>query len=102
MKIYLSGPIKDKPDNNKAEFNRVGKILRDMGHEVFVPTEHEFSNDREAFKADLSWICDHAETVVTLDDWLDSAGCRVEVGLANRLGIPHMPLFRFKAMEAWA
>lgn len=91
-KVYLSGPMTGIEFHNYPLFNRVAAQLREEG--VFVYNPAEFTNDpehdfnvREAFAAYCKFICEEADTVVILPGWHTSAGARVEVALARRLGL---------------
>lgn len=108
-KIYLAGPMTGIPHFNYPAFNAAAAILRADGHEVFNPAEHDietFGKDisnptgcavqaaadhgfdrRAALKADLAWICDHAEAIAVLPGWEQSSGARAEHALASALGL---------------
>lgn len=109
MKIYLAGPMTGIPHFNYPAFNAAAAFLREIGHEVFNPAEHDLkvygkdiSNptgcavtaakdhgfDRRAvLKADLSWICDQAEAIALLPGWEKSSGANAERALATALGL---------------
>jgi nucleoside 2-deoxyribosyltransferase len=106
MRIYIAGPMRDYPRNNFPAFDVVAKALRDVCHHVFSPAERdrkmygeevEFMTQeqaktvgfdiRAALKADLSWICDHAEGLAMLPGWEMSTGARAEWALAVALGL---------------
>lgn len=110
MKIYLSGPMSGYKHYNFPAFDAAAYILTAQGHQVFNPAEqdrlkgfdaaglegHEAAEHgfdlRAALKADLNWIIDHAEGLVTLPGWRDSRGAQAEVRLAWALGIPTGPI----------
>lgn len=109
MKIYLAGPMTGIPHFNYPAFNSAAAALRFEGHEVFSPAEHDiamFGKDisnpegcaataskdhgfdrRAALKADLAWICDHAEAIALLPGWEKSTGANAERSLAIALGL---------------
>ena len=111
MKIYLAGPMKNKPFFNFPTFHHVTARLRDEGHIVFNPAERDnirhgidisagnVSGDldqcskehgfdlRVALRDDLGWICDHAEAVYLLPGWDKSKGAITERALADALGL---------------
>ena len=104
MRLYLSGPMTGYPYFNSEAFDSAAEELREAGYEVFNPVEHdrEMGFDpmlhpkgkvtpefplREALKADLTWILDHAEGVATLPGCEDSKGARAEIALAEALGL---------------
>lgn len=101
VRLYLAGPMRDHPESNFPAFDHAAKQLRDFGYEVFSPAErdrevygpdignHPDSLDiRELMKADLDWICDHAEGVAMLSGWAKSSGACAEYALASAIGIP--------------
>lgn len=107
MILYLAGPMTGYPEYNFPAFDNAAAWLRDQGHLVFNPAENDRANGfdaaglkgheaadhgfslRDALKADLSWICDHADAVALLDGWTASKGAQAEVALAEALGIPY-------------
>lgn len=109
MNTYLAGPMTGIPHFNYPAFNAAAANLRRAGHHVFNPAEHDtelhgkdISNPegcaetaakehgfcrRTALKADLSWICDHAEAIALLPGWEKSSGARAERALAEALSL---------------
>lgn len=109
MKVYLAGPMTGIPHFNYPAFHAAAASLRSDGHEVFNPAEHDiemFGKDisnptgcavqaadehgfdrRAALKADLAWICDHADAIALLPGWERSSGANAERALANALGL---------------
>ena len=108
MKLYLAGPMSGLPDFNFPAFDAAAAQLREAGHHVFNPADEDRNsgfdgmgmsgdpveaaakgfNLRETLKADLSWICDHAEGIALLPGWEKSNGARAEVALSRVLNIP--------------
>lgn len=109
MKIYLAGPMRGYKDFNFPAFFEAEDDLTSQGHTVFNPARRDVEahgpevcksetgdladiahvgfNHREAMKADLSWICDHAEAIALLPGWEKSKGATVEKALADCLGL---------------
>lgn len=110
MRIYLAGPMTGIPNFNFPAFESAAELLRALGHEVFSPAEHDVETNGEAFhvdnpegdtkkaeangfslrgalKADLDWICDHAEGIYMMPGWESSKGARTEHALAVTLGL---------------
>lgn len=109
MRIYLAGPMRGIPQFNFTAFHSAAAQLRAQGHEVFNPAErdeqahgaevsnsasgdladivHTGFNHRETMKADMAWICDHAEAIAMLPGWEKSKGARAELALAECLGL---------------
>jgi Domain of unknown function (DUF4406) len=95
MKIYLSGPMRGLPDHNFPAFMVAAEELRECGHEVFNPAEHDDEHCingqfcfHVALLADLTWICNHAEAIVLLPGWATSRGVAAEIATAVAIGLP--------------
>ena len=84
MKIYLAGPLFSTAER---DFNaRLAAILREKGHEVWLPqeSEQESMTPKEIFGKDVEGI-DWAEAVVANMDGADpDSGTCYEVGVGNR------------------
>jgi hypothetical protein len=81
------------PDNNKPEFARVAKKLREQGFAVANPAEN-FGGRTDLDYAEYMRKDIHdllmVDAVVVLDGWKDSLGATTEVHLAKVLGLPVM------------
>ena len=113
-KVYLAGPMSNKPYFNFPAFFEAEQRLLDKGYEVFSPARHDadtyglegfmnccsgtheeakaiFGNHaptyRECLKVDLNWILDNADAIALLPGWEDSKGVAAEVALAKCLGL---------------
>jgi nucleoside 2-deoxyribosyltransferase len=84
MKIYLAGPLFTVAER---DFNaRVAGLLRDAGHEVFLPQESEqrLMSARQIFESDVAGV-DWADVVVANMDGPDpDSGTCWECGYAYR------------------
>lgn len=111
MKIYLAGPMRNKPQFNFPAFHAAALMLRDFGHEVFSPAERDegvygksFAMDnatgdqdaavtvhafslREALAADMKYICEEAEGIALLPGWDNSKGACAEYATALALDL---------------
>jgi hypothetical protein len=115
MKIYLAGPMRGYEAFNHPAFHRATRLLRDLGHVVFSPAEHDNSvgldtagtagdhaevaaagfSVRSLLAADLAWICGEADALVMMPGWEQSAGARAEAAVALALSLPVWELARF-------
>lgn len=88
MRIYLSGPMRGFPDDNKETFNVWACALREAGHEVYNPGEEENGlTRRQYFAKDTDYICKHAEAIAVMPGWESSEGAFAEWALARALGL---------------
>ena len=116
MRIYLAGPMTGIPHFNAPAFNAAAAHLRAQGHEVFNPIENDVSkfgqevlssptgnpeevrhtglSARKVMEDDCTWICRHAEAIALLPGWEHSRGVRVEMALAEYLGLEIIHLVR--------
>lgn len=109
MKFYVSGAMRGVPQFNFPAFDSVTKQLRQCGHDVVNPAEHDRKVDphietRPGFEDGtaetivplsklLAWDirqitrCDAIVVVTTSGDWKKSAGVGVELQVARELGL---------------
>jgi Domain of unknown function (DUF4406) len=108
MKIYLAGPMRNKPNFNFPAFDYAAEKLRVDGHTVFSPAERdriaygkEVENNptgdeskappgctiNDCMAADCEWICRNADAIALLPGWEVSAGATAELALAKALGL---------------
>jgi Domain of unknown function (DUF4406) len=96
MKIYLAGPMRGYPDGNASAFAYWTVRLRETGHEIFNPVEHELTLGydastrpiRDCMLDDMSYILREAEAVVVLNGWERSRGALAEMHTAWCCDIP--------------
>jgi nucleoside 2-deoxyribosyltransferase len=84
MKIYLAGPLFTTAERMFNE--KLTRLLRDFGHEVFLPqeTEQRSATSRRIFESDVAGL-DWSEVVVANMDGLDpDSGTCWECGYAYR------------------
>ena len=89
QRVYIAGPMTGLPDFNYPAFHEAAAKLRAMGYEVVNPAENDRdTNDpwevflREALQKMLT--CD---AVALLQGWALSRGARLEVHVANAIGM---------------
>lgn len=86
-RIYLSGPMTGLPDFNYPAFNAEATRLRALGYTVENPAENpEQSSWGDYMKVALRQMltCD---VIAVLPGWKDSRGARMEVEIAERVGM---------------
>jgi hypothetical protein len=100
-KVYISGPMTGKRANNVPAFTEAAAALRAQGYDVISPAELDCIEPVEPFsweaalKRDLKHVVD-ADVVATLEGWRASRGARLEVYVAQELGIP---VLRYPSMR---
>lgn len=93
MRIYLAGPMRGYPENNAAAFRYAAGFLRDLGHVVWSPAEHDASLE-PAFQGDMRFYLQRdlpallqQDAVVLLDGWNRSHGACLERHAADVAGL---------------
>ena len=100
MKIYLAGPMRGYPQYNFPLFIQAAYKLREFGHDVRSPAEHDIEagfdfNDPtaverfdldEALAWDIEQVRSWADAVVCLPGWTDSKGTAMELDMAELCG----------------
>lgn len=107
---YIAGKMRSVPFFNFPAFDAAAAMLREQGHFVLSPAEHDredlglnpddfptgqFSDQgwtesmirhfmRQAFAWDMAAVC-RATTIALLPGWQESAGTAVELAAANLL-----------------
>lgn len=100
MKLYLAGPMRGLPEFNFPAFKEARERLREGGHDVWCPAEHDAREDgfdgsgqpitldyRHYMRRDLPAVLD-SDAVAVLPGWERSKGARMEVDTARGCGIP--------------
>lgn len=89
--VYVSGPMTGLPDHNYNTFDRAASRLRSLGYEVINPAETAGGTihlPRETFlRIDVGYVM-AAEAVALLPGWSDSKGSKLEVMVAEAMGLP--------------
>lgn len=89
-KLYLSGPMTGVENFNHELFNRVAAEFRMVGFEVCSPSEFfdgDTTREREEYMREAFKYLLEADTVVILPGWEQSKGARIEITVAQELGL---------------
>lgn len=90
MKIFISGPMANKEDNNITAFNKMENDLRELGFDVYNPAWNFYGSDwdrKEMLAVDIMALS-HCDGMVQLDGWRYASGCISEFAFANACDIP--------------
>ncbi len=90
MKIFISGPMANKEDNNITAFNKMENDLRELGFDVYNPAWNFYGADwdrKEMLAVDIMALS-HCDGVVQLDGWRQASGCMAEYSFANACNMP--------------
>lgn len=86
--VYISGPMSGLPDFNYPRFHAEAARLRALGWQVINPAENPEQPDWHAYmRLSVAQVA-QSTMVATLPGWTGSKGARIEVELAERLGLP--------------
>lgn len=88
-RLYISGPMTGIPEWNFPAFNAAADRLRGLGFDVVNPADGGAEEGKawEAYlREDLRLLLD-CDAVATLPGWRNSRGARLEVHVAESLGM---------------
>ena len=109
--IYVSGPMTGFEDFNRASFNEARGYLQAAGFSVIIPGDDEeyTTEERAVWKVHRAQMESYmfrdflhilaSGAVAVLDDWELSVGSRVEVIVAQEIGIPVVDWFTLEPIE---
>lgn len=86
-RIYISGPMTGLPDLNRAEFERVEKLLDGDGLNPHKLPHNHGKTHAEFMKEDLATLL-RCDGVIMLKGWTLSEGAQLEHTVAVACGIP--------------
>lgn len=88
MRVYVAGPMRGKPDLNRASFAMAAEKLRREGFTVFNPAAANLDNLplHRIMSHVLSQLCE-CEAITMLPGSWRSGGARIEYLLARYLGL---------------
>lgn len=100
MRLYLAGPMRGYPLFNFPAFDEYAHWLRDMGHVVLSPAEHDREDGLDETAERLDGFDLHAamrwdltavlsvDAVAVMPGWQQSAGVGIELTVARAVGLP--------------
>ena len=89
MKIYLAGPMTGYADFNFPHFEKMAKILRDLGHDVINPAEIDMGPNPtwgDCMRADITALMT-CTGIAMLRGWELSRGATLENHIAKGLSM---------------
>jgi hypothetical protein len=100
-RVYVAGPMTGIEDFNYPAFNALADRLRQLGYEVENPADHGIVEgaqwaDYMAYDLTRLGLCG---MIVLLPDWERSQGARLEVLIAERLGMKVVNAHDLVSME---
>ncbi len=96
-RVYISGPMTGLPDLNRKEFLEAEQLIREHGGKPVNPARIRQRHGwawADYMRRALSMML-RCDEVVLLPGWRESKGVQVEIGLAQRLGMPVVELAEF-------
>lgn len=90
MRLYIAGPMTGHVDYNYPEFLAAAAKLRSAGYLVTCPAENDLPHPQEwhvYLRHAIKRLVD-CDAIATLPAWEHSKGARLEVLIAERLGMP--------------
>jgi hypothetical protein len=92
--LYISGPMAGYPELNHPAFNAAEATLTAAGYYILNPASSDLPPDlgwADYLRYDLRLVLD-SDGIAVLPNWEASRGAKLEVEVAQRLGIPVLPL----------
>ena len=88
--IYISGKMKGVEDHNRPKFARAEEQL--FAKDFIVINPHKLHHPditklwEQYLITDIEWLM-KCDVIAILDDWADSKGARLEIFIAQQLGL---------------
>jgi hypothetical protein len=97
--LYVAGPMTGYPDFNYPAFNAAARMLAGFGYSILNPVDAEEKNPTPGKPQEWDWYMRHAlrmvldaDGIALLPGWEDSRGAKLEVAVAQALGMDALPL----------
>jgi hypothetical protein len=91
-KVYISGPMTGIPDLNFPAFEAAAKTLREMGHEPVSPSDLPQSAPYPDMLKNAIRVMLNCDQILMLEGWQKSKGAKVELYVAEAVGIAELKL----------
>lgn len=78
MIVYIAGPMKGKPENNRPAFAEAQRQLEEMGCIVLNPAVLPDGMPADAYMPICIAMVEQADAVYCLPGWVDSLGATIE------------------------
>jgi hypothetical protein len=102
VRLYVSGPMTGLPEYNYPAFKAASAALERAGYDVLDPSRHEADPAlawEDYLRCDLKDVLE-CEGVALLDGWWRSRGAKLEVHVAQSLGMICEPYGYWLAVAA--
>lgn len=91
-KVFISGPMENIPDKNRANFEAAQEELEKFGWVVLNPWYNSIEKSsprKDHMRADIKMLLE-CDAIYSLEGWKDSPGASAEFHVAEQIEIPHM------------
>lgn len=100
-RLYICGPMTGIAEYNQPAFDKAATSLRRVGYKVQNPADLGLRDEtpwEQAMKEALRVML-KCDGIALLPHWGNSRGARLEVTIAEQLGIPHQTVHRWIAQD---
>ena len=80
LRVYLAGPMRDRPDTYHEDFDKAAKRLTERGYIVINPAFLPQGLDQDKYMPICHALINAADVVYMLDGWESSQGAQLERG----------------------